>query len=163
MVNEKGLCNAIESAKKITESEKMRTSHSDVLESSLRLLESCNIAMVGSNGDDGYPNIKAMIKVEAEGIKTIWFSTNTSSKRVSQFRNNKKASVYFADEGNFKGLMLLGDMEVLSDIESKKRLWREGGEIYYPLGVEDPDYSVLRFTAKKGNYYHGLKNVSFDV
>lgn len=163
MVDEKGLSNAIESAKKITESEKMRTSQSDVLESSLRLIESCNIAMVGSNGDDGYPNIKAMIKIEAEGIKTIWFSTNTSSKRVSQFEKNEKACVYFADEGNFKGLMLLGDMEVLSDIESKKRIWREGCEIYYPLGVEDPDYSVLRFTAKKGNYYHGLKNVSFDV
>ncbi|HEX9063416.1 MAG TPA: pyridoxamine 5'-phosphate oxidase family protein [Clostridia bacterium] len=163
MIDDKGLSNAIESAKKITESEKMRTSQSDILESSLRLVESCNIAMVGSNGDEGYPNIKAMIKVEAEGIKTVWFSTNTSSKRVSQFKNNKKASVYFADEVNFKGLMLLGDMEVLSDIESKKRLWSEGCEIYYPLGVEDPDYSVLRFTAKKGNYYHGLKNVSFDV
>lgn len=163
MVNEKGLDNAIESAKKLTKSEETRMSLDDAFAKSLELVECCNIAMVGSNGDNGYPNIKAMIKVETEGIKTIWFSTNTSSKRVSQFKQNKKACVYFANQDNFKGLMLVGDIEVLSDIESKKRLWREGCEIYYPLGIDDPDYSVLRFTAKWGNYYHGLKNVSFDV
>ncbi|MFZ5987556.1 MAG: pyridoxamine 5'-phosphate oxidase family protein [Bacillota bacterium] len=163
MVNEKGLDNAIESAKKLTENGKMRMRLDEAVSKSLELVESCNIAMVGSNGDNGYPNIKAMIKVEAEGIKTIWFSTNTSSKRVSKFMHNPKACVYFADQDKFKGLMLVGDIEVLSDIESKKRLWCEGCEIYYPLGVNDPDYSVLRFTTKWGNYYHGLKNVSFDV
>jgi general stress protein 26 len=42
-------------------------------------------------------------------------------------------------------------------------MWREGCEKYYPLGVTDPDYSVLRFTARWGNYYHGLANVTFEV
>ncbi|MDP4088555.1 MAG: pyridoxamine 5'-phosphate oxidase family protein [Bacillota bacterium] len=129
----------------------------------LELVESCGIAMVGSQGEDGYPNIKAMLKAEAEGIKTIWFSTNTSSKRVAQFKESTKACVYFVDQQEFKGLMLTGEMEVLNDIESRKRLWSDGCEIYYPLGVEDPDYSVLRFTAKSGNYYHGLQNVSFEI
>lgn len=46
---------------------------------------------------------------------------------------------------------------------SKQRLWREGFEKYCSLGVTDPDYSVLRFTAKTGNYYSGLKNVTFDL
>lgn len=59
--------------------------------------------------------------------------------------------------------MLTGEIEVLSDIESKKRLWWDGCERFYPLGVEDPDYSVLRFIAKCGNYYQGLKNISFDI
>lgn len=135
----------------------------EVLAESEKLMESCGIAMVGSNDLDGYPNMKAMFKVETEGMKTIWFSTNTSSKRVAQFKRNPKACVYFADQLIFKGLMLVGEMEVLSDFESKKRLWSDGCEIYYPLGVNDPDYSVLRFTAKWGNYYHGLKNVTFEV
>ncbi len=163
MASENGLDNAIKSAKLFAASEKEKSDLDEVLAESLELVECCTNAMVGSNGDDGYPNIKAMIKVEAEGIKTIWFSTNTSSKRVSQFKQNKKACVYFVNEDNYKGLMLVGDIEVLSDIESRKHLWSEGCEVYYPLGIEDPDYSVLRFTAKWGNYYHGLKNVSFDV
>jgi len=129
----------------------------------LALVNSAKIAMLGTNGDDGYPNIKAMIKVENHGLKRIWFSTNTSSKRVAQLLRNPKACVYFVDFDQWKGLMLVGTVEVLQDAESRQRLWTEGDEKYYPLGVTDPDYSVLRFTAKWGNYYHALSNVSFQV
>ncbi len=36
-------------------------------------------------------------------------------------------------------------------------------EKYYPLGVTDPDYTVLRFTSQWGNYYHALSNVTFEL
>lgn len=129
----------------------------------LALTKRSDIAMLGTNGDDGYPNIKAMIKMEHEGLKRIWFSTNTSSKRVAQLLRNSKACVYFVDFEQWMGLMLVGDVEVLQDMESKQRLWREGYEKYYPLGVKDPDYSVLRFTAQWGNYYHALSKTTFEV
>ena len=28
---------------------------------------------------------------------------------------------------------------------------------------DDPDYTVLRFTAGQANYYHELQNVTFEV
>ncbi|MCP4751358.1 MAG: pyridoxamine 5'-phosphate oxidase family protein [Proteobacteria bacterium] len=120
-------------------------------------------AMLGSNSEEGYPNIKAMFKMENEGLKVIWFSTNTSSRRVAHFKKDPKACVYFVDSENGKGLMLLGSVEVLQDSRSKQRLWRKDFEKYYQLGVTDPDYTVLRFTAQSGNYYHALRNVTFDV
>ena len=135
----------------------------EAINKSLELVANSPIAMLGTNGGDGYPNIKAMIKMESEGLKTIWFSTNTSSKRVQQLRDNPKASVYFVDMDNWMGLMLLGEVEMLSDLESRQKLWREGYEMYYPSGVTDPDYAVLRFTARTGNYYHRLSNVTFEL
>ncbi|NLL41735.1 MAG: hypothetical protein GX251_00150 [Firmicutes bacterium] len=42
-------------------------------------------------------------------------------------------------------------------------LWVDGCEKYYPKGVDDPDYTVMKFTATRGNYYHGLKNIDFDI
>jgi len=135
----------------------------ETVNESLKLIDYCNIAMIGSINNDGYPNIKAMLKLETEGVKNMWFSTNTSSKRVAQFKNNPKACVYFVRENPYKGLMLIGTIEVLSDLESKKKLWREGFEIYYPKGIEDPDYSVFHFTATSGNYYYNLNNVTFEL
>lgn len=119
--------------------------------------------MLGTNGDDGYPNIKAMFKMENEALKVIWFSTNTSSKRVSQLTRDKKACLYLLDAKTFEGLMLVGEVAVLTDAESRQRIWREGFERYYPKGVNDPDYTVLRFTSRWCNYYHGLQNVTFEV
>ncbi len=135
----------------------------EIMNKSLELITSCNFAMVGSNGEDGFPNIKAMIKIENEGLKKVWFSTNTSSKRVAQFRENPKASLYFTDLDQWSGLMLVGHMEVLDDLQLKQKFWSEGCEKYYPLGVTDPDYSILCFTAKWGNYYKSLSNVTFEV
>jgi general stress protein 26 len=130
---------------------------------SLDLVKKSKIALVGSNGDLGYPNIKAMIKADHEGLKRIWFSTNTSSRRIAQFQSSPKACVYFVDFAEWKGLMLVGEMEILQDHDSRKRLWHSGDEKYYPQGVNDPDYSVLRFTAKWGNYYHALSNMNFEI
>ncbi len=134
-----------------------------VIQDALALANDSTIAMLGTNGDDGYPNIKAMIKMENEGLKTVWFSTNTSSKRVTQLNRDSKVCVYFVDMDQWKGLMLVGTIEMLQDMVSRQRLWRPGYEKYYPLGVTDPDYSVLRFTAQWGNYYHALSNASFEV
>jgi general stress protein 26 len=127
------------------------------------MIEQCGIAMVGSNGQGGYPSIKAMIKVEAEGLKTVWFSTNTSSTKVAQFLVDQRASVYFVNAIDYKGLMLFGEMAVLTDRESRQRVWRYGNEMYFPGGVDDPDYAVLRFTTVGGTYYHNLQNVTFTL
>lgn len=135
----------------------------EVILKALELVERCPIAMVASNSPDGFPNIKAMIKMETEGVNHIWFSTNTSSRRVAQFRADSRASVYFVDCEHWAGIMLIGEMEVLDDSGSRRRLWREGFERYYPLGPDDPDYSVLRFTAKRGNYYQNLENTDFEL
>jgi len=111
----------------------------EAIKSSLKLVDMSQFVMVGTNGDENYPNIKAMFKMENEGLKTIWLSTNTSSKRVAQLLKDSKACLYFSNAEEFKGIMLVGDMEVLQDEESRRRIWREGNEMYYPKGVNDPD------------------------
>ena len=59
--------------------------------------------------------------------------------------------------------MLKGTMEVLTDSKSKEEIWREGDEIYYPLGVTDSDYCVLKFTAQSGRYYSNFRSEDFLV
>ena len=129
----------------------------------LVLMDKAKICLLGTNGEDGHPNIKAMMNLKHEGFKKVWFSTNTPSRKVQQLKKDNRACVYYVDEKTFKGLMLVGTIEVLQDIKSRKMLWAEGAEVYYPRGVEDPDYSVLGFTAARGNYYHGLSNIDFKI
>ncbi|MCK4322646.1 pyridoxamine 5'-phosphate oxidase family protein [candidate division WOR-3 bacterium] len=135
----------------------------DAIEKGLSLVNRSTIAMLGTNGEGGYPNIRAMIKMENEGLKTIWFSTNTSSRKIPQLKKNPKACVYFVDFDKWIGLMLVGTTEIRKDQQSREHLWREGYEKYYPKGVNDPDYSVLRFTTQWGRYYHSLNHVTFEL
>ncbi len=133
------------------------------VEKSLALIKNSKIAMLGTIDHQGYPNIKAMLNLDTEGMTAMWFSTNTSSQRVAALLKDSKACVYYVDQENFMGLMLVGEIEVLQDEESRKRLWFEGAERYYQQGVNDPDYCVLRFKAERGNFYHRLENIDFVV
>ena len=112
----------------------------------------------------GFPTTRAMLAPrEREGIRVFWFSTNTSSQKVAAFRRNPKGSIYFVDRLFFRGASLSGTVEVLEDPESKERLWRRGDTMYYPRGVTDPDYCVLKFTAERGRYYSHFKSVDFTI
>ncbi|MDR0198454.1 MAG: pyridoxamine 5'-phosphate oxidase family protein, partial [Methanomassiliicoccaceae archaeon] len=117
------------------------------------MIDKQKISFIGSVDDDGTPNMKAMLAPrEREGVKVFYFTTNTSSLRVKQYTKDPKACIYFCDGRFFRGVMLRGMMEVLTDPASKERIWREGDTMYYREGVTDPDYCVLKFTATSGRY-----------
>lgn len=128
------------------------------------LIDQQDVSFISSIDREGFPNTKAMLPPrKREGIKQIYFTTNTSSMRVLQYQENPKASVYFCDTRFFRGVMLKGTMEVLEDPATREMIWREGDTMYYPLGVTDPDYCVLRFTALSGRYYSNFKSEDFIV
>lgn len=112
------------------------------------MADKAKLAFISYIDKDGFPTACAMLRPrEREGIRVFWFSTNISSNKVTAFRENPKASVYFADSCFFRGVSLSGTVEVLETAEARVRIWREGDTLYYREGVTDPDYCVLKFTA----------------
>ncbi|MDR1156685.1 MAG: pyridoxamine 5'-phosphate oxidase family protein [Oscillospiraceae bacterium] len=128
------------------------------------LIDKQGASFIASVDENGFPNMKAMLPPrKREGIQRFWFTTNTSSMRVAQYRDNPKACVYFYDKRFFWGVMLKGSMEVLTDAASKEMIWQDGDTVYYPGGVTDPDYCVLCFTAASGRYYANFKSEDFAL
>ncbi|SFK83259.1 General stress protein 26 [Paenibacillus sp. 1_12] len=127
----------------------------------MALVKDVRTIIVSSIDEDGYPNSKQMFKMKHDGLNKFWFSTNTSSIRAQQFSKNSKASLYFVGKNN--GLMLIGEMKVCLDRDSREMLWVDGAEKYYSLGVDDPDYCVFEFTSKLGNYYFNLEKHIFTI
>ena len=128
------------------------------------LIDKQKLAYIASVDNDGFPNMKAMLTPsKRNGLREFWVSTNTSSLRVAQYRENPQASIYFCDNRFYRGVQLRGTMEVLEDAANKEELWEEGDEIYYEEGVTDPDYCVLKFTTKDGRYYSNFKSVTFKI
>ena len=127
-----------------------------------KMADTLPVAYISSVDEEGYPCTKAMLAPRVrEGVKVFYFTTNTFSLRVAHYKANPKASIYFCDEKGFKGMMLRGTMEVLTDAKSKEMIWHEGDEQYYPGGVTDPNYCVLKFTATDGRFYSDFYPRSF--
>ena len=129
-----------------------------------KMADSLPVAYISSVDYEGFPWTKAMLAPRRrEGIKTFYFTTNTFSIRVAQYKANPKASIYFCDAEGFKAVMLRGTMEVLTDTVSKEMIWRDGDEQYYPGGVTDPNYCVLKFTTTDGRFYSDFYPRSFVI
>ena len=129
-----------------------------------KMIDKSGTSFVSYVDEDGYPITKAMLKPrKRNGIKEIWFSTNTSSDKVRYFRKNNTASIYFIDKRYCRGVSLIGTIEVLETTEAKEMIWQTGDEMFYKEGVSDPDYCVLKFTAHKGRYYSNFKSENFDI
>lgn len=133
----------------------------EVFEAIWNLRKKSDSAFLSYVDEDGYPAVRAMLVLEHDRVGIQYFSTNTSSSKVSVLRENPKASVYYCDPDNFQGALFVGDVEVCTDAATKAFLWREGFERYYPKGVTDPDYCVLKLTVRHGSHYHGLCNTRF--
>jgi general stress protein 26 len=131
-----------------------------------QFIDQQDVSFIGSVDENNFPNMKAMLKPRKRvGVKEFYFTTNYSSMRVKQYLNNPNACIYFYHKGLLKyvGVMLVGKMEVLTDRESKNMIWKKGDTMYYPEGVTDPDYCVLKFTAEKGRYYCNFTHESFMI
>lgn len=131
-----------------------------------RFIDKRKVSFIGSVDEAGFPNIKTMLKPrQHNGLKEFYFSTNSSAMRTGQYLQNPNAGIYFYRKGliKYEGVMLVGKMEVLTDQETKDKLWQKGDTLFYKGGKTDPDYCVLKFTAEKGRYYCDLKSESFEV
>lgn len=128
------------------------------------MMDKQSVCYISSVDEGGFPNTKAMLKPRKRvGIKEIYLSTNTSSLKVSSFKNNPKACLYFCDKRFYRGIMLKGRVEILEDQKSKDMIWHIGDVMYYPKGKTDPDYCVIKFTAVSARYYSNFKSVDIEL
>lgn len=122
-------------------------------------------AFISSVDEKGYPVTRAMLSPREIDGNDIYFSTNTSSKKVKQYLANNKACIYFYERGRFKyqGVTIKGTMEVCTDQLSKDKIWRFGDKLFYKQGVTDPDYCVLKFSAEEAEYYCDFKTQTIKM
>lgn len=78
---------------------------------------------------------------------TFFFRTHKSSDKVRQIHMTGKANVYYAVPDEMSGLTLLGTIKEWDDPKVKEALWMEEWENFYPYGMTDPEYTLLKFEA----------------
>jgi len=132
-----------------------------------RLHKKVNTFILSCVGADGYPMTKAVVPGRyRESLSELYFCTNTSSKFAAKISKSPKANVYFYSRKLiwFKGCYLKGDMEIVTDIDVKKKYWQSMFKGAYEQGIfTDSDFCLLRFKPKLGRFYANLKTRDFEI
>ena len=137
-----------------------------IVEKAEKLYKQVNTFILSCVGNDGYPYTKAVVPGKfRESITEMYFLTNTSSKFVTKIKDNSKSSVYFFSRKIiWKGCMLKGKMEIISDLSVKEKYWQNKYKNAYPeKSYVDPEFCVLKFTTETGRYYSWYKLENFKI
>lgn len=143
----------------------------------LELMETADAVYLSTLDSDGFPDTRAMLNLrnttqyrelqpffsQHQEDLLVYFSTNTSSEKLRQIQKNPRASVYFCKPKQFQGVMLSGPIEIITNAEIKKALWQEGWTMYYPGGLEDPDYAVLCLTPVTVKGWYKRNRLKLDL
>ena len=143
---------------------------------SMELMETSKAAILTTIDSEGYPITRAMFNLrnteqfpelseffnKQENEFIIYISTNTSSSKVEHIKTNPKICVYYCDPETFKGVMFGGEVDIVDDIDKKSKIWLDWWTRYYPEGLEDPDYTLLKLNPKTARFYYKLQQVRFE-
>ena len=96
-----------------------------------QLLQRCEVVVITSVNEEGYPRPVPMSKIKSEGYSVVWMATGNDSLKTKDFR----------------------EVEVIADAEIKKELWQEWFIAHFPLGPADPNYVLLKFKGQKATIW----------
>ncbi len=119
-------------------------------------------ALENLRNEKKFPKSSKMFTVHRNDL-VVYFSTNTSSTKVKQIQKNPAVSAYYCKPKEYRGVMLGGLIEIITDQNIKEGLWEEGWERYYPKGVKDEDYTVLHLLPKYLRGWNGNKTFVLDL
>lgn len=123
----------------------------------MNLIQKNNVALISTINDAMYPTVCAIIKLKADGLKTLYFSSNRSSEKVQNILKNPKGSVYFYDAMEYTGLTLTGKFEILE----KDAL--QVSDVVYPEGLRTEDYVIIAFHADKMKLYYSMEKYEYPI
>ena len=133
----------------------------------LKLMETADAVYVGTVDSNGFPQIRVMANLRNKeqspglvevfarhsGDLLVYLTTCEATSKMEQIRANPKASVYYCKVNEALGLMLAGQIEIITDENLKEQLWQDWWQDYYP----DKKYTLLRLLPDfaKGWYKEG--------
>ena len=127
----------------------------DVTETKSRImliLEKEEFVSLATFGTDGYPDVRVLLVAAKDGVDAIWFATETTSGKIAQLRKNPKAALYGYDREKMMEFRLFGSVELLTDAESRRKIWKDDFFLHFPGGVDSPNMIILRFNTEHGFY-----------
>lgn len=114
-------------------------------------VRSCMLITKENNTENLYGRPMGINKIDEDG--TMWFFTKALSGKVEEIEENKKVSIAITNESSNNYLMIHGAATMVNDKAKMKELWRSILKVWFPLGLEDPDMTLIKVVPIEVEYW----------
>ena len=102
------------------------------------------VVMLTSLALDGRLNARPMLLQDVDAGGSLWFFIGRSSSAADEIKVNHQVAVVHADEGEKRYVAITGKAWLVNDLRRVQELWLGDVVTWFPLGIEDPDLTLLR-------------------
>ncbi|MFK5856995.1 MAG: pyridoxamine 5'-phosphate oxidase family protein, partial [Bacteroidota bacterium] len=96
--------------------------------------------------DEGKPRARTMDPFIPENDFTVWFGTNSNSRKVEQIKKDPTVTLYYFDAKSQGYVVISGTAQLVNDSEKKEKYWKEEWKDYYPN--KGDNYLLIKVTPK---------------
>ncbi len=107
--------------------------------------------------EEGRPRVRAMSPFIPEDDLTVWFGTNSKSRKVVQIKNDPRVTLYYLDIDASGYVMIHGIAQIVDDKMEKEKRWKDEWEAFYPNRPEG--YLLIKVSPiwmEVISYTHGI-------
>jgi len=126
-----------------------------------QIIKTCDAAYLGVIDENGCPHVSTVSTIKPENIFTAYFATGTGANKTKRLLQDKRASVCYRAGGN--NITLVGEAEILTDQETKSHCWLDWFINHFPGGETDPNYCIVKFTAKRASLWIDSESADFTI
>jgi general stress protein 26 len=126
----------------------------DALTKLRELLKDFPIALMVTTGD-GTTTARpiGVVGDHAAFDGSLWFITDKRSRKVGAIESGATTSLLFQNDKEGAYLHLTGRAFVVEDRERLAQLYTTLQRTWFPLGLDDPNITLVRFDAEQGDYW----------
>jgi len=125
------------------------------------IMKQTNLFAFLATCDSGQPRVRPVAPI-VEDDMSLWVATSAKSRKVKQIKQNPKISLVFVRHPNGeKAATVIGEAEIVADMEKKKRVWGLAPydpSQHFPEGPESEDCCVLKINIKKIEWWEDFES-----
>lgn len=115
------------------------------------VVDACETAALVTTGLDGFPQARTMECLRLPMVEEVWFCTDASEQKIKEIQKDPRVCVYFSRPDK-SWATISGTAEVVTDLDLKKKFWRDDWEKYFPAGPSSPGYVLIRIVPVTARY-----------
>ena len=132
--------------------------NTDSIERLNAMIDSVEIAMLTSVGEDGTLHSRPMTVQAVRDDGTVWFFTSSTASAAYESEQDCRVNVSYVDAKRSVFISISGTASLSDDREKMAQLWDPQLSAWFPKGLDDPDLRLLLVEIESAEYWDVTQN-----
>jgi general stress protein 26 len=108
------------------------TTKTKLMTAGMEIMTSANTCGLITIDEEGLSRVRTMDPFPPENDFTVWFGTNSMSRKVEEIKKNNRVTLYYTDPDDSGYVTIHGTAQLIDDPIEKEQRWKKEWEAFYP-------------------------------